>query len=402
MTKGFAMERNRIAASNARRSLIRVVGFAVMMVPSAAVLAQQPAPNGNGPAASAGTEAENAPVRERRVKVIKSDGVLPNKDGQVFRQYDLTPYLDGLASEPDAEQAVIDWILRETGSNAWSRGPISILNARGGTLTVYHTTEMQDRVVEVLERFMSKHSGTHSYSVRLATIGSPNWRAWASSMMTPVNVQSPGVEAWLLSKENAALLLGEFRKRVDYREHNSPNVVIHNGQTHEIARTLSRPYSKSVRTGLATYPGYSLDQGQVDEGYSLWVSPLLSREGDVIDAVLRCKVSQVEDMIAVPIDLTTPGGKARVDIQVPQAIHWQVYEQFRWPTNQVLLVSCGMTATPQMDRASAGLLPGILQGRAGRADAIMMLELNGKSSAPATNEKGQAKTADRAVSRGRY
>lgn len=371
------------------------------LVAANATYAQQPAPAANS--ATPAAEGEGTPTRERRVKVIsKGEGVLSNKDGQVFRQYDLAPYLESLSGEPDAEQAVLDWILRETGSNAWSRGPISILNARGGVLTVYHTAEMQDRVVEVLERFMSKHSTGHSYSVRLATVGSPNWRAWASSMMTPVNVQSPGVQAWLLSKENAALLLGEFRKRVDYREHNSPNVVIHNGQTHEISRTLSRPYSKSVRTGLTTYPGYSLDQGQVDEGYSLWVSPLLSREGDTIDAVLRCKVSQVEDMIAVPIDLTTPGGKARVDIQVPQAIHWQVYEQFRWPTNQVLLVSCGMTATPQMDRASAGLLPGILQGRAGRADAILVIELNGKSSAPATNDKAPAKTADRAVSRGRY
>jgi hypothetical protein len=355
-------------------------------------------------AAAPSADAEVAPARERRVKVIKGDGILPNKDGQVFRQYDLTPYLANFSAEADAEQAVIDWILRETGATVWSRGPVSILNARAGVLTVYHTAEMQDRVVEVLERFMSPHSGSHSYSVRLATVATPNWRAWASSMMTPVNVQSPGVEAWLMSKENAAILLGEFRKKVDYREHNSPSVVIHNGQTHEIARTLSRPYTKSVRSGIATYPGYALEQGQVDEGYSLWVSPLLSREGDVLDAVLRCKVSQVEDMLVVPVDLMTPGGKARVDIQVPQAIHWQVHEQFRWPTNQVLLVSCGMTATPQMDRAAAGLLPGLLQGRPGRADAIMMLELNGKSSSGSSggNDKAPAKTADRGVSRGRY
>lgn len=364
------------------------------------LFSQEPAAPG---ATAAAPEGEAAPTRERRVKVIKGNGVLPNNDGQVFRQYDLKPYLDNLGGDANAEQAIIDWILRETGSAAWSRGPVAILNARGGVLTVYHKAEMQDRVVEVLERFMSPHSTTHSYSVRLATVGSPNWRAWASSMMTPVNVQSPGVEAWLMSKENAALLIGEFRKRVDYREHNSPSVSIHNGQTHEIARTLSRPYTKSVRGGLPTYPGYALDQGQVDEGYSLWVSPLLSREGDVIDAVLRCKVSQVEDMLVVPVDLMTPGGKARVDVQVPQAIHWQVHEQFRWPANQVLIVSCGMTATPQMDRASAGLLPGILQAsRPGRADAIMMLELNGKATSAPSNEKGAAKTADRAVSRGRY
>lgn len=390
-------EKNRLCAS---------VLFATLGFFSASTQGQEAAAD-PAPAAArkdAANTPEAAPSRERRVKVIKGNGVLPNNDGQLFRQYDLKPYLENLSADSNAEQAILDWILRETGSAAWSRGPISILNARGGVLTVYHTAEMQDRVVEVLERFMSPHSTTHSYSVRLATVGSPNWRAWASSMMTPVNVHSPGVEAWLMSKENAALLIGEFRKRVDYREHNSPSVSIHNGQTHEIARTLSRPYTKSVRGGLATYPGYSLDQGQVDEGYSLWVSPLLSREGDVIDAVLRCKVSQVEDMLVVPVDLMTPGGKARVEVQVPQAIHWQVHEQFRWPANQVLIVSCGMTATPQMDRATAGLIPGILQAsRPGRADAIMMLELNGKASGAASTEKGApAKTADRAVSRGRY
>lgn len=390
-----------------RHCLQNALLFATILYGGDAIFAQEPAAGDadEKAAPTAPKEPEAKSPRERRVKVIKGTGVLPNNDGQVFRQYDLKPYLENLTADSDAEQAVIDWIMRETGATTWTRGPVSILNARGGVLTVYHTAEMQDRVVEVLERFMSPHSAAHSYSVRLATVGSPNWRAWASSMMTPVNVQSPGVEAWLLSKENAALLLGEFRKRVDYREHNSPSVVIFNGQTHEIARTLSRPYTKSVRAGLNTYPGYSLDQGQVDEGYSLWVSPLLSREGDVIDAVLRCKVSQVEDMLSVPVDLNTPGGKARVDIQVPQAIHWQVHEQFRWPTNQVLLVSCGMTATPQMDRASAGLLPGILQGgRPGRADAIMMLELNGKSTSTASNgnEKTPSKAADRGVSRGRY
>lgn len=391
------------AAPNWRLLWLIVVCFAIGARDRFPLLGQEPPATGGAAPKQTAPDPEPAPGRERRVKVIKGNGVLPNNDGQVFRQYDLKPYLESLSGDSNAEQAVIDWILRETGAAAWSRGPIAILNARGGVLTVYHTAEMQDRVVEVLERFMSSHSGVHSYSVRLATVGSPNWRAWASSMMTPVNVQSPGVEAWLMSKENAALLIGEFRKRVDYREHNSPSVLIHNGQTHEISRTLSRPYTKSVRGGLAAYPGYALDQGQVDEGYSLWVSPLLSREGDVIDAVLRCKVSQVEDMLVVPVDLMTPGGKARVEVQVPQAIHWQVHEQFRWPTNQVLIVSCGMTATPQMDRASAGLLPGILQGgRPGRADAIMMLELNGKASGAPSTEKGPTKTADRAVSRGRY
>ena len=40
------------------------------------------------------------------------------------------------------------------------------------------------------------------------------------------------------------------------------------------------------------------------------------------------------------------GGLQRVEIQVPQIVSWRLHERFRWPTNQVLLLSCGVVATP--------------------------------------------------------
>jgi hypothetical protein len=39
-----------------------------------------------------------------------------------------------------------------------------------------------------------------------AQLPDPNWRESAYPVMQSVPVRSPGVEAWLISKENAAIL----------------------------------------------------------------------------------------------------------------------------------------------------------------------------------------------------
>ena len=62
----------------------------------------------------------------------------------------------------------------------------------------------------------------------------------AISLLQPVDLKTPGVDAWLVSKENAAVLLGQLRKRTDFRENSSPNLVVQNGQTQTIGRTVPR------------------------------------------------------------------------------------------------------------------------------------------------------------------
>ena len=61
--------------------------------------------------------------------------------------------------------------------------------------------------------------------------------------------------------------------------------------------------------------------GQYDEGFKLEFSPLLSLDGKVVDAVIRCEVDQIEKMITVPIDVSTPTVRGqRANIEVPQGI----------------------------------------------------------------------------------
>jgi hypothetical protein len=313
--------------------------------------------------------------------VSKGSGVLPNDHGQVWREYDISPYTTRITTTAKPEQALVDWILRETGAELWFSQPLGILSASRTSLKVYHTPEIQAVVAEIVDRFVSSEGETHAFSVQLVTVGSPNWRAKGFGIMQSVPVQSPGLEAWLVSKENAALLLADLKRRTDFRDHSSPNLMIHNGQSHTIASLRPRNFVKSVSPKPGAYPGYEMEMGQVDEGYSLQLSPLLSLTGDAIDAVIKCQVDQVEKL--VPITIGVPSLSAQptnVQIQIPQMSSWQLHERFRWPTDQVLVLSRGVVAAPAPAKPNMLGIPNPFAGDPSRADALLFISSAGKAS----------------------
>ena len=110
------------------------------------------------------------------------------------------------------------------------------------------------------------------------------------SLLKPVDVKSPGVEAWLLSRENAALLYEQLKARGDFREHSAPRVEIANGQSQTLARTQPRQYTRGVQL-KREFPFYDLIPGQIDEGYSLQISPLMSLDGQTMEAAVDVPAS---------------------------------------------------------------------------------------------------------------
>jgi hypothetical protein len=323
-----------------------------------------------------------SPRSQPITRVSSGTGDLPREHGQLWREYDISPYTSRVTTTARPEQAIVDWILRETGTEIWFSEPFGLLSASRDTLLVYHTPEMQQLVSEIVDRFVSSRAESYVFGMRLVTIANPNWRSRALSLMRNVSVQSPGVDAWLLSKENAAILISELRKRTDFREHNSPNLVIHNGQSSTITRTRPRNYVHAVMLRENTFPGYEMDMGQIQEGYSLQISPLLSLDERTVDAVVRCHIDQVEKLLPIPVDVPNIGPRrARVQVQVPQMVSWRLHERFRWPTDQVLLLSCGVVATPSAERPNLLGLQNLLATTSpGRADALLFLESKGEAS----------------------
>ena len=263
---------------------------------------------------------------------------------------------------------------------------------------------MQRLVLDIVDRFVSSQAEAQAISIRLVNIGSPNWRTTAMSLLQPIDVKSAGIEAWIVSKENAAILLAQLRQRTDYREQNASSVPIPNGQSHTITRTTLRTFVRSVRMRPDVWPGHELISGQLQEGYSLQISPLMSLDGNTIDAVIKCEVDQIEKLMSVNVDVpVATGGAQRVQVQVPQVVSFRLHERFRWPANQVLMLGCGVVASPTQERMGPlGLpLPPLPMTGGGRADALVMIESSGKASQTLLEAK-QDFLAGQPSSNGRY
>jgi hypothetical protein len=193
-------------------------------------------------------------------------------------------------------------------------------------------------------------------------------------------VQTPGVCAWLLSKEDAAVLLSTLQHRTDYREHSSPNQMINNGQATVITAQRGRPFIRDVNPRPDVLMGYENLPGQIDEGFSLEFQPLLTIDRRSVDAVIKCQVDQVEKLVPVMLEVPTqtlPRQRAKVD--VPQISNFRFSERFRWPVNQVLILGLGMVPLP-VPVDSTPTLAGIplpLPSSPPRADLLVIIESRG-------------------------
>src|SRR3972149_2004411 len=287
------------------------------------------------------------PAYRANTRSSGSNAMLPSDAGQVWREYDISAYTTRVTSTQRPEQAVIDWILRETGYEAWHYKPLGILSADSRTLRVYHTPDVQKIVADLVDRFVRSEAATQTFAMRVITLDSPSWRTKAQPLLKPVAVQTPGVCAWLLAKEDAAVLWADLRRRGDYREHSSPYLMVNNGQSTVVSAMRGRRYARDVVVRPDLQAGYEKQTGQGEEGVNIDFSPLLSSDRQMIDATIKCNIDQVEKMIPIMLDVPSPTSmRQRIKIEEPQIIHFRFHERFRWPAEHVLLIGMGMVALP--------------------------------------------------------
>ncbi|MGI9456158.1 MAG: hypothetical protein ACR2NU_06315 [Aeoliella sp.] len=339
------------------------------------------------PPAAASTTGNLAPITTApptRARVTKGSGTLPRDHGQVWREYDIRPYTARAQGVAKPEQAIVDWILRETGYEAWHTQPLGILSANSETLRVYHTPEMQSLVADIVDRFVNQQSQAEAFSLRVATVTNPNWRAKALPLMNAIPVQSPGVQGWIMPKENAAILLSELTRRTDYREYNSPQQLVGNGQSIVISTMRPRSYIKGVVPTGNAWPGFQPEQGQLEEGFSLEFSPLLALDKSTADAVVKLRLHQVEKMRPVKLNIPTPvAPNQQMEVEVPQVTMANLHERFRWPSGQVLLLSMGVIGTPGPTKGNALTSAIPILKTPPRADALLFVEAKGSIRPPA-------------------
>ena len=187
----------------------------------------------------------------------------------------------------------------------------------------------------------------------------------------------------MISKENAALLLNQLGRRGDFQQFASGRLSAHDGQQVTLEKKSPRQFVQNLRWLPGQLPNFEPRTTTFNEGYRLSISSLSSLDSTTIEATIQCEVDQIERLNSVRIDIPSRNGvpATQTDLQIPQVVSWRLKERFRWPNDQVLLLSCGVVASPDSGQATAVNLPRILNNR-NRADALLFIDFRGPARGP--------------------
>ena len=140
----------------------------------------------------------------------------------------------------------------------------------------------------------------------------------------------------------------------------------------------------------------------MDEGFLLEISPLVGQNGKTIEAVVKCTVDQVERFTSLQNNTVDQFGlHRRSQIQIPQISSWRLHERFRWPKDEVLLISRGLVATPERTTKWNEPFRKVLNNGGQRGNALLFLESRSEVNSRTRNPRTATQT-DAAHFRGRY
>jgi hypothetical protein len=276
------------------------------------------------------------------LRAIAADGQIPATAGQVWKTYDIAAYVSQAGA--GSQRHVVDWILQDTGYPAWHGESPASLSADAQTLSCFHGPEMQARVEEIVARFVADAATPHRFSVRVLGLDGPGWRAEARPALVAIPTATPGVQAWIAPRETAAAVLARLRSRSDCHELPTGPVLAANGLPATLSGGRTQPYVQDIAPRPDAWPGWQMQSSTCDEGLAIDIQPLLTRDRTAVEAVVRCRIDQLEKLAQV--SLAAPVNQQRVQVEVPQVAAVRVGERFRWPANQTLFIGLGLVPWP--------------------------------------------------------
>jgi hypothetical protein len=278
---------------------------------------------------------------------------LPNDAGQKWRRYDITRYASLAHNQGAPQNAIVEWIFRRTGTAPWHGEKLAVLSASRTQIRVYHDEATLDMVDQVVERFLNATHDILSVRVRVVAAVDTRWRYAVYSRLTPVVSGPQGQQVWTLKTDDAAFVLAQMQVYQGFKLLVNQQYPMVNGQTLKVETTIGRAYAGSLQRDSAVGLGYQPKAEQLDEGFTLKLSPLLTFEGDTIEAAIELTANTVKQFHRTKIIAPREIGPSELFIDVPEVTETRLNQMVKdWPLGQTLLIS-------------AGIQPGILQDKNG-------------------------------------
>jgi hypothetical protein len=278
---------------------------------------------------------------------------LGGEPGQLWKRFDISRYTGLAQNQSTPQNAIVEWIFRRTSTAPWHGDKIAVLSASRSQLRAFHDAATLKMVEDVVERFTNAVNDILSIRVRVVAAVDPRWRYAIFSRLVPVGSGPQGQQIWTLRLEDAALVLAQMQVNQGFKVLVNQKYEMINGQTLKVDTSIARAFTGGMQREGAAGLGYQPQAEQLDEGFSLKLSPLLTFDGDSVDAAIVLTSNTVRNFHRTRVLAPREIGAGEISIDVPEVSETRLEQTVQaWPLGQTLLIS-------------AGIQPGILQDKNG-------------------------------------
>ncbi len=266
-----------------------------------------------------------------------------NEPGFQWKRFPIGNYTRAAAEQKTPQKAIIDWIFRRTGTADWHGEKTAVLVAGKTELRAYNSPEVLAQVADVVERFTDAIEDYLSVHIQVVAAADTRWRYAVFSKLEPVGAGPQGQQIWTLSLEDAAHVLAQLQMQTGFRRIVDQRVEMVNGQTLSVRTFEPRTYSGGIERVSAAGTGYQPRTDKLEESILLRLSPLLSYEGDTVDAATELTVNSVQAFQRTKVIAPREVGPSEMTIDVPVAYQTRMEQTLKnWRLGQTLLISGGI------------------------------------------------------------
>jgi len=267
-----------------------------------------------------------------------------SEPGFQWRRFPISSYTQVAAEQKTPQKAIIDWIFRRTGTADWHGDKTAVLTASKTELRAYNSPEVLDLVEEVVERFTDSMEDVLALHVQVVAAVDTRWRYSVFSRLEPVGSGPQGQQIWTLRASDRDMVLGQMQVQQGFRRLiDKQPIEVANGQTLSIRTFEPRTYAGGIRRESAAGTGFQPKSEKLEESVVLRISPLLSYDGDAVDAAVDLTVNSVQAFQRTKIIAPREVGPSEMTIDVPVAYQTRLDQTIKnWPLGQTLLISGGV------------------------------------------------------------
>ncbi len=299
------------------------------------------------------TNAEDAADPDADAQPQGVPAQFPGESGFQWKSIDISRYTGLAHVENRPQAAIVDWILRATTAAPWHGDKVAVLCANRTQLRAYNSPKVLAQVAEVVERFTEAEANSLSLRVRFVTAADTRWRYAVYNRLNSVYSGPQGQQIWSLKAADSAMVMTQMQVWQGFKLIADQKFSIVNGQTLSFKSLKPQAYSGSLQREGAVGSGFQPKSESLDEGIVLRISPLLTYEGDQVDAAIELTANTVRTLIKTKILAPSELNARESTIDVPEVSETRLNQTVKgWPLGQTLLIS-------------GGVHPGILQEKGG-------------------------------------